>query len=105
MTLLNTLAFAAFVDELQSGVPIVGGPEVGEGLALGTGVGLFATLLAAPTALALLVEPAVLAWSDRSDRRRVLVGAYLLMAALPLAAVGLEDARAHPVAIGLWGAA
>ncbi len=104
MVPLNLLALAAFVDELQGGVPVVGAPELGEGLGVGE-FGVFAVVLAVPTAVSLLVEPAILAWSDRADRRRVLVFAYLAMALLPLAAVAAPTAAGVALAIGLWGAA
>lgn len=84
-------------------MPVVGASDVSSELALGSGVWLFATLLVAPMALALLVEPWVHAWSDRVDRQRLLIGALLAAAASLLSA----SVAGHPVVLsaclGLWG--
>lgn len=95
----------ALADELQSGVPVVGAPTLAADFDLGNGLFLFGALLAVPTIVAVAVEPVILAWSDRADRRRVLRVALALMAAFSAAAALASSPLLVAVAIGLWGAA
>ena len=97
------LPLLALLDELQGGLPVLGSGDLGR--EVGTGVGLFAVLLAVPTALSLLVEPVVLAWSDRADRQRILVGALLAMGVMGAAGAVSTSPVALTVCIGLWGTA
>jgi hypothetical protein len=62
------LPLLPFADELQRGVPVVSSPELG----VGGGLWLLLGLFSGPMLLGDVVEPLVLAWSDRVDRRRAL---------------------------------
>lgn len=95
----------AAADELQSGVPVVDAGGVGADLGLEPGTLLLGALLGAPMALGLLFEPVLLAWSDRADRRRLLLGALLAMAFFAAAGALSPSAAALSLAIGLWGSA
>ncbi len=93
----------ALADELQSGVPIVGAPALGDDLGLGRGLSLMAVLLAGPTLTGLVLEPVVLAWSDRVDRRPLLRAGLLGMALFPALAALLPQPWLLPWLVGLWG--
>lgn len=93
----------ALADELQSGVPVVGAPEVGADLGLGSGLSLLAVLLAGPTLTGVVLEPVVLAWSDRVDRRPLLRGGLLGMAVFPALAALFPQPWLLPWLVGLWG--
>ena len=90
-------------DELSAGVPVAGAPGLSSDLDLGRGLFLFAALLSAPMAIGLLLEPIIHAWSDRVDRRPLLLGA-LAGASLSLAIASLSVGPVTLVgALGVWG--
>lgn len=89
-------------DELASGVPAAGASGLATDLDLGRGLFLFAALLSVPMAIGLLLEPLIHAWSDRVDRRPLLLGA-LAGASLSLALASVSVGPLTLVgALGAW---
>lgn len=102
--MLGILAVAAG-DELGAGVCVVGAPALGEDLAIGGPLALLAGLFTIPMVLGLVVEPVVLAWTDRLDRRRVLRWTLGLTSLSLLAMAASPSLPALSVAVAVWGAA
>lgn len=94
----------ALVDELQSGVPVAGAPELQLDLDVSTWA-LAAALLAAPAGIGVVLESAVLAWTDRVDRRPVLVAALASVAATSALMAAASGPWMLALAFGLWGTA
>ena len=84
---------------------MVGASSIADDLAIGSGVTLFAIVLAGPTALAWLLEPWIHALSDRLERRRLrelgLAGCALCLAL----AAWAENPLFVALAIAGWGLA
>jgi predicted MFS family arabinose efflux permease len=85
-------------------VPVAGAPELDAELVGGTLV-LAMTLLSAPALLGLALEAAVLAWTDRVERRPILAGALGVMAAATVTASVAEHPLVLAAALGIWGTA
>lgn len=98
------MLFVDFVDELGSGIPVADAPTIRSELALEyAGTSWF--LLAAPLALAILLETPLLLLSDRWPRRRIVAIALGVMAiCLGLAAVSTSPWMLA-VAFAMWAAA
>lgn len=85
-------------------MPVLSGPEVDADLVGGTFV-VAAALLAAPHAIGLVLESAVLASTDRAGRRSVLAGALAAMSLGTLLVSVAHGPLALAVSLGIWGTA
>ena len=85
MRLTALLVAVAFLDELGSGVPFVGAPEIQRefGVSYGEAAG---GLVFAMTAAATLIEPVIFLLADRYPKRRFVVGGLAVLGAASLAA-------------------
>ncbi|MFO0728072.1 MAG: MFS transporter [Myxococcota bacterium] len=96
--------FIDLLDELASGVPVLGAPDLRAAFELRYG-GTAWIILVGPILLATFIEAPLLARSDRWPRERSIAVALLFQAVF----LGLAGLTTHPwglaLALGLWGAA
>jgi predicted MFS family arabinose efflux permease len=93
-----------FLDELQSGGPVLGAPELERELGIahgGTGFWLFT----APILVCMVVEPVLLLATERWKRRPMLALALVCMAAGQVLVAAAGHAWTLALAIAFWGTA
>lgn len=99
---MSLLLLVDLLDELCSGVPVLGAPDIRADLSADYLSAAWA-LLVLPVGLGVLVESPILVWSDRWKRTRVVAVALAAEAALILAASRAESSWMLGLALGVWG--
>lgn len=92
------------IDEIQSGIPVIGAPQLDQELP-GQTLVLAATLLTAPSLLGLVFEAIVLAHTDRMGRKPVLLSALFTMGIAAGFAAMAHTPLTLALALGIWGTA
>lgn len=101
---MAALLVVDFLDELTSGVPVLGAPDIRRDLSLPY-TGAAWVLLALPLALGAIVEAPLLLRADRWPRKRTIAITLALQSLATLAAAFAPSATVLGVSLAIWGSA